>query len=368
MNGLSGLSALTALSPWWLALSALLLPIWWHRKKRRRVQSVALATARFLPAAPPRQLRVWRWDDPLLLALRCALLAALVAWLAALSPPWRGDTVIVDGALSGPADRAWVEQQAAAAGLADAARVTVPDGERGDVLAWLQTQEHQWRAEARLLVLARVQPMAATPPRFAHAVELRIAAPAVHPDGAGTPPVQRIVLATTPERAAAWRALFAAFNASGVASGMVSAPARYVFDEQPGPATTLIVWDRPQAPPAHWRAPLWWLGAAASAPELAGARSVTVNGIALAMADSAHGRLWASSAWPPADADGAAALYETWQALRARAPAYPLAAQTLPALRAAPLALPGRPAAAWLAYLLLALFIVERSATHARRS
>ena len=46
------------MSLWWLALPILLLPIWWHRQKRESVQAVPLATARFLPAADPRQGRV----------------------------------------------------------------------------------------------------------------------------------------------------------------------------------------------------------------------------------------------------------------------------------------------------------------------
>ena len=81
---------------WWYALPVLLLPIWWHRQKRERLKSEPLATARFLPVAAPEQLRVWRWRDRMLLLVRCLLLLALIAWLAATIFPGRGDTVLLD--------------------------------------------------------------------------------------------------------------------------------------------------------------------------------------------------------------------------------------------------------------------------------
>ena len=64
-------------SLWWLALPTLLLPIWWHRKKRVQVAAEPMATARFLPRTEPRQMRVWRWADVILMILRCLLLACL---------------------------------------------------------------------------------------------------------------------------------------------------------------------------------------------------------------------------------------------------------------------------------------------------
>ena len=103
---------------WWLALPVLLLPIWWHRQKRQRLKAEPLATARFLPAAAPEQLRVWRWRDLLLLSLRCLLLLALIAWLAATVLPWRGDTVL----LARGVDQAWAGQRIAAAGFGAARR------------------------------------------------------------------------------------------------------------------------------------------------------------------------------------------------------------------------------------------------------
>ena len=52
---------------WWFALPVLLLPVWWHRRKRVQNQAALMATARFLPRTEPKQTRVWRWSDPLLL-------------------------------------------------------------------------------------------------------------------------------------------------------------------------------------------------------------------------------------------------------------------------------------------------------------
>ena len=78
----------SALNLWWLALPLLLLPLWWHRQQRPRTQAEPLATARFLPAAAPPQLRIWRWADKTLLALRLLLLLGVIAWLADVVVPW----------------------------------------------------------------------------------------------------------------------------------------------------------------------------------------------------------------------------------------------------------------------------------------
>ena len=93
-------------SLWWLALPTLLLPVWWHRKKRVQVAAEPLASARFLPRTEPRQMRVWRWADVILMIVRCLLLACLIAWLADPVLPWRGNTVVV----AEGTDAAWVEQ------------------------------------------------------------------------------------------------------------------------------------------------------------------------------------------------------------------------------------------------------------------
>jgi hypothetical protein len=344
---------------WWLALPVLLLPIWWHRQKRQRLKAEPLATARFLPSAAPEQLRIWRWRDRMLLLVRCLLLVTLIAWLAATIFPWRGDTVLLDAG----ADKAWSEQQIAAAGLTAASRIALP----ADALQWLRQHERDWRANAKLLVIARADQIAmpARIPQFSHQVELRTMPAAAQ--AAATPAEHSVTLAAPTERAAAWRSLFAAFDRAG------DAARRYTLATAATSGTELIVWDTPNAaPPANWRAPHWWLAAlpVAAFPELANASTLTVNGITLKYADSPRGRLWASDAFPPRDADSARALYDAWQLLQsAPAPAYPAPSQTYAA--AARNALPpitdAKPAT-WLMLALLALFILERTLTHARRN
>lgn len=359
---------------WWLALPLLLLPVWWHRQKRQRLKAEPLATARFLPSAPPEQLRVWQWRDKVLLLVRCLLLVILIAWLAATIFPWRGDTVLVDAG----ADKAWAEQQISAAGFTAAARIDLPP----NPLAWLRANERDWRPTARLLIVARADQIAmpARMPQFSHQLELRTANVSAAPPAAIA---QHIVLAAPDARSPAWQSLFAAFD---VAS---NAARRHQLATEPDAGTTLIVWDTPAtSPPANWRAPHWWIapslsatssvaatasGATTSAnagfPELASATKLTINGITLRYADSPRGRLWTSDAFPPRDADTARALYEAWQLLSAApAPAYATPSQTFSAARSTLPAITNAKPAYWLALALLALFILERTLTHARRN
>ena len=352
---------------WWLALPVLLLPVWWHRQKRQRLKAELLATARFLPSAAPEQLRVWQWRDRVLLLVRCLLLVALIAWLAALFFPWHGDTVLLDPA----ADKAWAEQQIAARKMTAAERIALPD----DVFAWLRQHERDWRSDARLLIVAAPGKVAmpARPPQFAHNVELQIqpatgvAALAEASSGPSPSPRQhRVALAAPASRLPAWRALFAAFDVAGAGAD------HYVLADTPDASTELIIWDMPAtAPPAAWHAPLWWLAMKAGTPpiaELAAAPALTINGITLQYADTPRGRIWSSVTWLPKDPDAARNLYETWQALAKPAPAYPAPSQVFAAARSAATPLKDIDRAAWLAYTLLALFTLERILTHARRT
>ncbi|RJG24179.1 BatA domain-containing protein [Massilia cavernae] len=321
---------------WWLALAVLALPIWWHRQKRERVTALPLATARFLPRTDPQQQRVWSWVDRILLLVRCLLLACAVAWLADPVVPWRGDSVLV----APGTDAKWAQQQVAAAGYQDAARIDVA----GDPLQWLRAHEGEWLPEARLLVLGAV-PMYAAQPQFRHRVELRTKTPA--------PARSEHRVAIVSKRAAEWRALFAA----------TSGPQRYLVAETTEGKPELVVWDLPQAPPASLRAPLWWVGDASAFPELKAAKQVD----GLRYTDSSRGRLWASGAWPPKDANAARALFETWQRLHYSPVAYTASAQVLAANPAAPVA-PGSGALRGiLAMALTALFALERILAHARR-
>jgi hypothetical protein len=322
-------------SLWWWALPVLLLPILWHRQQREQTRSAPLASARFLPAARPKQLRVWRWNDPVLLLLRCLLLATLIALLADLVLPWRGDTILV---VPGTA-AALVERQAAA--MPEARRIALPDR---DAVAWLHAHEREFKPAARLLVVGDMA-MPATLPRFKHAVVLRAQA-------APVATAERHV-AVFSARQDAWRRLFAAPRGA----------VRTIIDAQPGPKTGLIVWDLPEAPPAALRAPLWWVGDVRAFPELAKATRLG----AIRYADSARGRLWTMDAWPLADADGARTLLASWQRL-----AYPPQPFTAPpqvlALDAAAGAGPaGGALRELLSIALLVLFALERIATHVRR-
>jgi hypothetical protein len=226
----------------------------------------------------------------------------------------------------------------------------------------LHANEAEWRPGARLLIVAGSVPMSAQIPQLAHPLAMRIA-PAPSAASSASAPVHHIALAAPPERAAAWRTLFAAFDAAGTGAD------RYIIEDQPRADTQLIVWDQSTAPPAGWRAPLWWLQPAAlpSQGVAAAPQPLRINGLQLQIADSPRGRLWASTAWPPQDAETAMALYETWQALARPIPTYAAPALTLPAQRSAPLSPPATARASWLAYALAALLILERLVTHARR-
>ncbi|SFF67378.1 N-terminal double-transmembrane domain-containing protein [Duganella sp. CF458] len=327
---------MTSMQPlWWLAMPVLLLPLWWHMRKRERTRTDLLATARFLPAAVPQQQRVLRWSDVLLLLVRLVLLVALIAWLAVLAMPWKGDTVFVDQTLeSSP----WAAQQIQAAGMGAAAREPLP----ADLWNWLARNEHEWRPQARFLILAPRAAMPALPPRLAHAVDLRLPPPGA----AATPPRERHIVVSAPaERQARWQALFAAFSTAA------DGEARYVLSDTPTAVTELIVWDRSDTePPASWKAPLWW-------------RTASTNG----QTQTPQGLSWTAPQWPLQDVDAARALYERWQAASAPPAPYPMFAQTLKAERKKPLPTALARSPEWLALAMLALFAIERMLAHARR-
>ncbi|MES2129397.1 MAG: BatA domain-containing protein [Pseudomonadota bacterium] len=316
------------ISFWWLAMPVLLLPIWWHRQRRQRMKAVPLATARFLPAAAPQQLRVWEWTDRILLLVRCLLLAALIAWLADLVLPWRGDTVLVTSGT----DPIWLETQVAQAKLQNASHMVLPK----EGLGWLAQHEREWRADARLLVVGAV-PMPALVPQLRHAVEVR------SKDAVPDKPTHHVSI--NGPRAAQWQAFFATLYG------------KYAFDATPGRQTELIVWDAAQAPPAAMHAPLWWIGAAAAFPALAKTPSM----------DSPQGRLWLWPAGPPTDAASARQLYETWQRLHVGAPAYTTPSQVIAATPLAPFVAGSGALRDFLSILLTVLFALERILAHVHR-
>lgn len=336
---------MTSFSLWWLALPVVVLPIRWHRQKRERTESAPLASARFLPAAEPKQRRVWRLQDVLLLLLRCLLLIVLIAFLADPVLPWRGDAVLVMPGV----DAAMVQREAGTNGFTNAAWIALPDR---DAIAWLHAHEREFTPEAKLLVVGDVA-MPAAPPRFRHAVTLRASgAPSV-------PPAERHVAVVGP-RADDWRRLFAAANR---AANGADGPWHIVVDARPGPRTDLIVWDRTDAPPAALQAPLWWVGDARGFPELASA--VLVDG--MRVASGSRGRVWQSDTWPPRDADAARALLAAWQDLHLGPQPYAMPARTFAADARAPAGPDEGALRRALAIALVSLFVLERMLTHVRR-
>jgi len=290
---------MSQMSLWWWALPVVLLPILWHRQKREQTKTALLASARFLPAAEPKMQRVWRWHDVVLMLLRCLLLATLIALLADLVLAWRGDTVLVV-----PGTPAAVVDREAAQ------RITLADR---DAVTWLHAHEREFERNARLVVVGDAV-MPAVLPRFRHAVALRTSAMPVAP-------AERHV-AVFSDRADAWRRLFAA----------AEGPWHIVVDAVPGPRTDLVVWDRPDAPPAG-------LG----------------------------GRLWHADGGPPRDADRARALFAAWQRQFLGPLPYTAPAQTLAPDAAAPAGPASGALRHWLGLALVVLFALERIVTHVRR-
>lgn len=325
-------------SLWWLALPVLLLPILWHRQKREQTRATPLASARFLPVAEPKQLRVWRLNDVLLLLLRCLLLLALIALLADLVLPWRGDSVLV---VPGT-DVRFVEREAQQAGFNGARRLALPGR---DAIGWLHAHEREFKPDARLLVVGDVS-MPARQTRLRHALALRTQAaqPAVLPERH---------VAVFSRRADDWRRLFAAAGGSW----------HIVVDARPGPRTELLVWDLPEAPPATLYAPLWWVTDVHAFPGLD--QAAQVDGMRIAASD--RGRVWQSNVWPPRDADAARALFAAWQDLHLGPQAWTLPTQALAADARAPAGPASGALRQMLAISLLVLFVLERMLTHARR-
>lgn len=187
--------------------------------------------------------------------------------------------------------------------------------------------------------------MPAALPQLRHRVELR-----------SLPPQSRKTdhhVAVVSKRAAHWRALFEALDG----------PQRYLVTDAPDARSELIVWDLPTAPPANLAAPLWWIVDASAFPELRSA--VSIGG--MRYADSTRGRLWSASAWPPADADAARALFETWQRLHYAPVAFPAPSMVIAASPAARSAASSGALRELLLIALTVLFALERILAHASR-
>jgi hypothetical protein len=306
---------------WWLGLGLMLLPLWWHRQKRQSTKAVPLATARFLPRAEPKQRRVWRWVEIFLLLLRCLLLAAVTAWLADMVVAWRGDMHLL------------------------------PSKENaGDPLRWFAAHEREFKKDARIAIGGDAA-MPAVAPRVSHGVTLKTS------PVAKMPPTRNVYIES--QQRERWASLFAAADG----------PVRYVIDAAPGPATSLVVWDSDAEPPPQLRAKLWWTSKppAAAVP----ARSIAWEGLSLVISQPPRGRTWHLSPVLPASVDQARAMFSAWEYLEYGAPAHvaPPGALALTSHAAAVQPLPVEPAPgplrAYLAWLVLTLFALERIFAHA---
>jgi hypothetical protein len=343
---------------WWLALPLLLLPIWWHRQKRQRTRAKALATARFLPAAEPQQQRVWLWTERVLLVLRCMMLIALIALLADLVSPSRGDTVLIAKGM----EKAWVDQAIQQAHMQQAEQLTfcasascapLELSDEKNILSWFSTHETQWSKQARILILANDSQvsMPAQQTQFAHQVELRLQATAKK-----TEPEEHHITVVS-ERADLWNALFKSYESAGLGN------ARYIISTLPDAKTELIIWESVEAPNPAWRAAHWWLSDARSFPGV----KMDKKFDDVAYADTALGRLWLTD-WKIREENDARALYVLWQKMRAAPAPYFAYSMALPVSeKNQPWSTGGQWTSA-LGLLLALLFAIERSLSHVSRN
>lgn len=343
---------------WWLALPLLLLPIWWHRQKRQRTRAKALATARFLPTAEPQQQRVWRWTERVLLVLRCLMLIALIALLADLVSPSRGDTVLVAEGM----DKAWVAQEIQQAHMQQAQQLTfcaaascapLQLAKEQNILDWLATRESRWSKEARILILSNDSQVAmpAQQTQFNHQVELRLHAAAKKPE----PEEHHITVVS--KRAELWSALFKAYESAGLGN------TRYLISNVPDAKTELIIWESAEVPNPAWRAAHWWLSDARSFPTVKMDKSFG----SIPYADSAVGRIYLGD-WRITEESDARALYFLWQKMSAEPAPYFAYSQIFPVSEKKPPLSTGGQWTSALGLLLALLFAIERSLSHARRN
>lgn len=356
------------LSPWWwLLLPVLGLPIWWHRQRRQTQQRRTLATTKFLPAAPPQLLRVWRWRDLLLLLLRCLMLLTMLAMLAGVVASWRGDTVFVAPHL----DSQWLRKNLQETGFADAKQMTFCADAQCDIstdnlLLWMEQQQAQWRPDARWLVLAPVGTvrMNGQQPDLRHALTVRIAPPSAKP----TQSRSRIDVAINSSRMEQWRRLFAAFEAAGVGAYT------FVLGDQVNNQTAIAIWDQATPMRSDWRAPLIWKTGAADKPvqtNVDASWNATLQELHITLNSHKGGQIWTvdqTHDWPLQNVDGAKKLYEAWQS--GYVAMLPMQTQQVKANTAAALSQSALDSAAltYCLYLLLILFLIERSLAHVRRS
>ncbi|WP_222613762.1 BatA domain-containing protein [Undibacterium seohonense] len=359
--------SMLSLSPlWWLLLPLVGLPIWWHRQRRQTQQMQTLATTKFLPAAPPQLLRVWRWRDLLLLLLRCVMLLTMLAMLAGVVASWRGDTVLISPEL----DPQWVQQTLQETGFTKAKQMTfcaanTCDVDTDNVLFWLEQQQAQWHQDARWLVLAPTGyvRMNGQKPDVRHTLTVRVAPPSAKP----VMPRSTIHVAVNSARMEQWRRLFSAFEEAGVGAYT------FALNDKLDARTAIAVWDQISPMTSDWSAPLIWQ-TIATKPAQTGTNAPANSSLqALHIGLRLHkdGQLWTvdqSHDWPLQNVQDAKKLYEAWRSRYVATT--PLQSQEVKTNPTAPLSLKALDAVSstYCLYVLLILFLLERSLAHVRRS
>ncbi|MFZ6799358.1 hypothetical protein [Undibacterium sp. Di24W] len=364
---------------WWLLLPLIILPIMWLRQKRESSLRQSLATAKFLAAASPHMVQVWRWQAWLLLILRCLLLLIAIAYLASIFMRWRGDTVLI----ASGSDSAWVEQQINASKMQDAKRMSFCaniscDIQSTQILYWLEQHQSWWKESARLLVLGDANQIRlnAQSPQLAQALEVKVRPPSNANKQEKTKPADHYI-ALHSDRAAAWQHMFTAFAAAGRADH------NYVWQQAPDAQTELVIWDSTQAVPQNWKtnskAHLWWLSSSAgivndqaTEEKHPGLQSLADGKTFIKQFKTAESRYWlmqSGSDWPISlnDRQNAKKLFEAWQVMSLKVQDYPATSFTLPASKNAIPLQQQENTRDVLLVLLLCIFALERILTHVGR-
>lgn len=378
---------------WWLLLPLISLPILWLRQKRESSLRQSLATAKFLAAASPHMVQVWRWQEWLLLILRCLLLLIAIAYLASILLRWRGDTVLI----AAGSDSAWVEQEINASNMQEAKRMSFCadlsserscDIQSTQILYWLEQHQSWWKKSARLLVLGDAGQIAlnAQSPRLAQALDVKVSLPTKKREQDKSKiALEDRYIALRSDRVTAWQHMFTAFAAAG------NADQHYVWQQAPDARTDLVIWDSTQVVPQSWKtnatANLWWLSSGAGivsdqSPEEKnpGLQLLTDSQLHIKQFKTAASRYWliqSGSDWPigaenklnnkPSDSQNAKKLFEAWQMMSLKTPVYPATSFNLPASKNAIPNQQQENTRDVLLMLLLCIFALERIFTHVGR-
>ena len=371
---------MSSMSPyWWLLLPLIIFPILWLRQRRESSLRQSLATAKFLAAASPHMVQVWRWLEWLLLILRCLLLLIAIAYLASIFLRWRGDTVLI----ASGSDSVWVEQQISASKMQDAKRMSFCaniscDIQSTQILYWVEQHQSWWKKTARLLVVGDASQITlnAQAPELAQALEVKIR-PASNENKQVKTKTEDYYIALQSGRAAAWQHMFTAFAVAG------KADQHYVWQQEPDARTSLVIWDSTQAVPQHWKtnskAHLWWLSSSAGIvndqtreEKHPGLQSLADSKLQIKQFKTTESRYWfmqSGSDWPINlnDKQNAKKLFEAWQMMSLKTPDYPATSFSLPASKSTIPLQQQENTRDVLLVLLLCIFALERILTHVRR-